>query len=86
MAAVRIRRFRFWIESFTAGASLILGLVTSVWRDWIEAVSGFDPDSHSGALEWFVVAGLLVVAAAAGTAARSEWRQLQSASAQSPAA
>ena len=86
MAAARIRRVRFWIESFIAGASLILGLVTLLWRDWIEFVFGFDPDNHSGALEWVVVAGLLVVAAAMGTVARSEWRQLPPASAQSPAA
>lgn len=84
--AWRFRRVRFWIEFLIASAALILGLVTLVWRDWIEAVFGVDPDNHSGAVEWLVVAGLLVVAAVVGTAARFEWRRLQLAPGQSPAA
>jgi uncharacterized membrane protein YcjF (UPF0283 family) len=77
MANTRVRRARFWTESLIAGAALVLGLMTLVWRDWIEAVFGVDPDNHSGALEWLVVAGLLVVAAVMGTVARVEWRRLQ---------
>jgi hypothetical protein len=80
----RVRRVRFWIESLVAGASLILGLVTLVWQDWIEGVFRVDPDNHSGAVEWLVVAGLLVVAAVVGTVARFEWRQLQLASVKAP--
>lgn len=67
------RRARFWFEFALSVASGFLGLVTLVWRDWIEAVFRLDPDRHSGALEWLIVLGLLLTAAVAGTAARVEW-------------
>jgi protein-S-isoprenylcysteine O-methyltransferase Ste14 len=44
------------------------------WRDWIEILTGWDPDNHSGAVEWIVVVGLLVAAVAMGLAARRHWR------------
>ena len=67
------RRSRFWFELTLSVASGFLGLVTLVWRDWIEAVFRFDPDRHTGALEWLIVLGLLLSASAAGAAARVEW-------------
>jgi hypothetical protein len=75
--AWKARRVRFWAESLIAGAALCLALLTVVWRDWIEEIFGVDPDNHSGALEWFIVVGLLVVAAALAVTARLEWRQLR---------
>jgi hypothetical protein len=38
-------------------------------------MSGFDPDRHSGSLEWAIVAGLLLACVVAGLAARGEWRR-----------
>jgi hypothetical protein len=73
---MRVRRIRFWVESIMASAALTLGLLTLVWRDWIEAVFGVDPDSHSGAMEWLIVVALFVVAVTLGTAAGVEWRRL----------
>lgn len=52
----------------------LLGVVTIFWRDWIEALTGWDPDQHNGSAEWLIVVGLLAVAAAAGAAARRHWR------------
>jgi len=50
--------------------------MTIFWHDWIEALTGWDPDQHNGAAEWLIVAGLLVVAVAMGIAARRHWRLL----------
>ncbi|HLY66150.1 MAG TPA: ABC transporter permease [Chloroflexota bacterium] len=54
----------------------ILGIVTIFWHDWIEALTGWDPDHHNGAAEWIVVIGLLAVSAAMGLVARRHWRLL----------
>ena len=54
---MRISRIR--LESALAIASGTLCVLTFVWRDWIEAVFRVDPDRHSGALEWAIVAVLL---------------------------
>lgn len=67
-------RERFWVEAGAAGASLLLALLTVVWHDWIE-VTGWDPDQHSGAVEWLVVAVLAGVSVAAALMAHTEWRR-----------
>ncbi|MDT5313291.1 MAG: hypothetical protein QOE74_2311 [Mycobacterium sp.] len=82
--ARRARRIRFWAESLVAGAALLLALLTLVWRDWIEEIFGVDPDNRSGGLEWIIVVGLLVVAAALAVTARVEWRRLRPALDQGP--
>lgn len=65
----------FWIELALATASGLLGLLTLVWRDWIEGVFGWDPDHHNGSLEWLLVAVLLLAAVALGTLAHRGWRR-----------
>lgn len=59
---MRINRIR--LESALAIASGTLCVLTFVWRDWIEAVFRVDPDRHSGALEWAIVAALVAAFAA----------------------
>ncbi|HEX7581452.1 MAG TPA: hypothetical protein VF321_00070 [Gaiellaceae bacterium] len=68
-------RTRFWIESALAGASAFLFALTLVWKDWIEAIFGVDPDHSSGAIEWAIVAALLVVTLVATLLARAERRR-----------
>jgi hypothetical protein len=53
------RRFR--VETVVAAISGSLCLITPLWPDWIEAVSGWDPDQHDGAVEWAIAATLLLV-------------------------
>lgn len=71
---MRTFRARFWLEIVAAVASGSLAVLTVFWHDWIE-VTGWDPDRHSGAVEWFIVAVLAAVAVIAAVLARVEWRR-----------
>jgi hypothetical protein len=68
-------RARFWLEAALASLCGLLAAVTLVRRDWVEAVTGLDPDRHSGALEWAIVAVLLVLFVVTARAARLERRR-----------
>lgn len=70
-------RVRFWVESALAALSIVLALVTTIQRDWIERVFGLDPDQHIGAAEWLIVLAALTVAVALTLVARREWRRHQ---------
>jgi hypothetical protein len=62
-----------------AGIALVagaLGILTVFWRDWIEMLTGWDPDHHDGRAEWLIVAALMVVAAVAGAMAHRHWARL----------
>jgi hypothetical protein len=45
-------RKRFWLEAGLAMLTGALAIITLFWRDWIEALTGFDPDHQNGSLEW----------------------------------
>lgn len=68
------RNFRplFWIEAVLAAITGVLALITPFFPDWIEAVSGCDPDQHDGSV---IVVGLFVVTFARVGAATLEWRR-----------
>jgi tetrahydromethanopterin S-methyltransferase subunit E len=66
---------RFWIELLTGSVTAVLFLLTLIARDWIETLVGWDPDQHSGSVEWLIVMGLLLVTVMLFTAARVEWRR-----------
>jgi hypothetical protein len=70
----RKMRARFWVETALAALTGALFLLTLFWRDWIE-VFGFDPDNHSGTVEWLIVAGLCALFVAFALSARLEWRR-----------
>ncbi len=66
---------RFW---FAAGLTLVTGvlaLITPLWPDWIEFLSGWDPDHHDGSVERRIVFGLFLLTAAFFAAAAVEWRR-----------
>ena len=57
-------------ELSLAGVSGILAVVTIFWRDWIEVISGWDPDHHNGTAEVFIIAGLAALSLLLGGVAR----------------
>ena len=67
--------FSFWIELAASIACVVLGVLTLISRDWIEVISGFDPDRGSGAAEWLIVTVLFTVAVGCSARARVEWRR-----------
>jgi hypothetical protein len=75
---VRTRlRARLAIEVVLGLVSLSLCVLTLVTREWIEELTGWDPDAGSGALEWGIVAGFGVAAVLAGALAARDRRQLR---------
>lgn len=54
-------RTRILIERVLAVVTGGLGILTIFWRDWIEGLTGWDPDHHSGSAEVGIIIGLLVV-------------------------
>jgi len=68
-------RARFWVEAGLASLCGFLAVLTLFWRDWIEAIIGFDPDHHNGSLEWMIVAGFSLGCVRLFYAARAEWRR-----------
>ena len=52
-------RPRIWLEAGLGGASGFLCLLTLAWKDWLEGVVGWNPDRHSGTMEWLFVVGAL---------------------------
>lgn len=68
-------RIRGWVEAVAAAISAALFLLTLVWPAWIEALFGVDPDEHSGALEWAVVALAVCATILLSLLARAEWHR-----------
>ena len=66
---------RFHLEVTVAAVTASLFLVTLIWKDWIEIVSGVDPDRGSGALEWAIVLAMGLAALTSAVLARWEWKR-----------
>jgi undecaprenyl pyrophosphate phosphatase UppP len=71
---LRRSKIRVRLEVTVALCAGILGILTIFWHDWIEVLTGWDPDQHNGTVEWVVVVGLLAVAVVMGLVARRHWR------------
>jgi hypothetical protein len=71
---IKPSKVRVGLETAIASLAGALGVLTIFWHDWIEGLTGWDPDHHNGAFEWLIVAVLLVVAAVVRAVARRDWR------------
>jgi hypothetical protein len=66
---------RILAESTLAVVAAVLAVVTAINPEWIEWLTGSDPDSGSGALEWGIVAVFAVGAVVAGSLAGRDLRR-----------
>ncbi len=58
------------IEVSLAAMTGVLGVLTVFWRDWMEALTGWSPDRHSGSVEFGLVAALLIASVSCAAVAR----------------
>jgi hypothetical protein len=65
---------RFWIEAIVAAVGVVLFVLTLITREWIELLTGLDPDGGNGSLEFVIAFGLLAVAAVSALLARRTFR------------
>jgi hypothetical protein len=68
---------RFNIEAAFAAISAALVILTLINHEWIEVLTGWDPDKGNGALEWGIVVVLVAACVAFSARARSDWQKLQ---------
>jgi hypothetical protein len=68
-------RIWFWVEAISASLTGLLALITLITPDWIEFVSGWDPDQHDGSVEQLILVGACLIAAVTFALAVIEWRR-----------
>ena len=69
-------RMRLRIEVVLAVISAALCVLTLVFPEWIEELTGLEPDAGSGALEWIIAGVFLVAAVVSAVLARRDYRRL----------
>jgi hypothetical protein len=67
------------IEGVLAIVSALLALMTLISPEWIEELTGLEPDAGSGALEWGIALGFGVAAIVLALSARRDRRRLRAA-------
>lgn len=63
-------RVLFWAEVILAAAAAVLAIATAIHPDWIEELTGLDPDAGSGSAEWAITLALALAAVALAAGAR----------------
>ena len=71
------RHRRFIAETILTATAAAMAMLTAVWPDWIEGLTGFDPDQHSGTVEVALVITLTLIAALCLVAALTDRRALK---------
>jgi hypothetical protein len=62
------------IEIVLSVVLAVATVLTAIWPDWIEGLTGWDPDHGNGQAEWLIVVGLAVVTIAVALLARRDLR------------
>jgi hypothetical protein len=70
------RIFLARIETTVAILTGALGIITIFWHDWIEILTGWDPDHHNGSLEVVLIVALLAASVTCAALARRTYRRL----------
>jgi hypothetical protein len=70
---------RFWIQFALSVTSGALFVVTLIWREWIELVTGLDPDGGNGSAEWFIVGVSAVATILFAGLSWHDWRRVAAA-------
>lgn len=71
----RSAQSRFRIEAFAALLAAALAVLTAFVPDWIEVLTGVDPDGGDGSIEVLIVAALAVLCAASSLLAWLDHRR-----------
>jgi hypothetical protein len=66
---------RFWFEAITGAIGLVLFVLTLFSREWIEELTGWDPDGGNGSLEIALALALLAISAVSVFAARRVYQR-----------
>jgi hypothetical protein len=70
-------KVRLTVEAVLGLVSLGLAILTAVNAEWIEALTGLEPDAGSGALEWAITVAFGLAAIVLGTLAVRDGRRLR---------
>jgi hypothetical protein len=70
------RIFLARIEAVFAVLTGTLGVITIFWHDWIEILTGWDPDHHSGSLEAGLIVALFAVSVTCAVLARRTYGRI----------
>jgi hypothetical protein len=49
------------VEAAVAAATAVLCVLTIAWPDWVEGITGLDPDHGNGWFEWALVVVLALI-------------------------
>jgi hypothetical protein len=75
----RVRYYRLFLARIEAALAALtggLGILTIVWHDWIEGLTGWNPDHHSGSFEAGLILVLLAASITCAALARRTYRRL----------
>jgi len=71
-----VHRHRVRVEAALSALFGLLALLAALWPDWIEGLTGADPDRGNGSVEWSIVAGLAVASVLAALRSYRDWHRL----------